>query len=126
MKLTFLLTALTAGTAFAAAESDLEKCQKKDSHAVSAINTFCLNSNIVVPGNCATKGFHIGTGGPKDTTVYIVGNCSPGQWVPRDICVRQLMNMCATSPGGSHGDSAQNFGRNGCQQWFINVKGAYK
>lgn len=125
MKLTLLLTVLTASTAVTA-KTDLEKCNKKDSHAPIAINAFCNNNDIVVPSTYALKGYHIGTGGPRDTTVNIVGNCSPGQWVPKDICVSQFMAMCANSPDGSHGDSQQNFGRNGCQQWTINVKGAYK
>lgn len=125
MKLTLLLTALAAGTAVTA-ETNEQKCNKKDSHAVIAINTFCNNNDIVVPSTYALEGFHIGTGGPKDTTVSIQGNCSPAQWVPKGICVSQFMAMCANSPDGSHGDSQQNFGRNGCQTWAIEVKGAYK
>ncbi|KAK4549906.1 hypothetical protein LTR36_005207 [Oleoguttula mirabilis] len=125
---TVLLTALTASTTVTATtvpQTDINKCKKKNAHAVTAIDTFCLMSNIVVPGTYATKGFHIGTGGPRDTTVYIAGNCKPGQWVPRSICRAQFYSMCANSADGSHGDSVANYGRNGCQEWFINVKGAY-
>ncbi|KAK5121406.1 hypothetical protein LTR85_005238 [Meristemomyces frigidus] len=133
MKLTFttlLVAALSAASMVSATlASDQKRCNERNTQVPIAIYNFCsggtAGAHIFVPSTYATNGAHIGTGGPRDTHVRIVGTCSPKQWVPQDICVNQFMNMCANAQRGSKGDSIKDFGRNNCQQFVIKVKGAY-
>ncbi|TKA42476.1 hypothetical protein B0A54_06926 [Friedmanniomyces endolithicus] len=124
MKLTTTLTALFATTTLAM--TDLEMCQKKNPHAVQAIQQFCAKTDIVAPSSYATAGAHVGTGGAHDTRLSIEAVCSPAQWVPQKYCLSQYYNMCAT--GDDVGDANDRFygaGNYHCQTWHFSVGGPY-
>ncbi|KAK0256795.1 hypothetical protein LTS09_008497 [Friedmanniomyces endolithicus] len=108
MKLTTTLTALFATTTLAM--TDLEMCQKKNPHAVQAIQQFCAKTDIVAPSSYATAGAHVGTGGAHDTR----------------LSIEAYYNMCAT--GDDVGDANDRFygaGNYHCQTWHFSVGGPY-
>ncbi|TKA71483.1 hypothetical protein B0A55_06943 [Friedmanniomyces simplex] len=120
MKLTTALTAAFATTTLAM--SDQAMCQKKNAHAVQAIQQFCAKTNIVAPSSYASAGAHVGTGGPHDTKLSITAVCSPAQWVPQQYCLSQFYNMCAT--GDDVGDASPRLYGSGayhCQTWNFAV-----
>ena len=55
----------------------------KDPAIVNAIGKFCQNQNLMVPSAYAKKGMY---SNDDRGNVYIVGDCDPPQYVPRDVC----------------------------------------
>lgn len=124
MKVFSTIAALSAFITSALALTDYDECNKKNSHAVQAIQKFCSNQGIMVPSDYAKTPVHVGTGGIHDTRVWIDGPCSPAQWVPQHYCLSQFFSMCADGDawGGSN-ERMYGAGNDKCQFWNLRVKG---
>lgn len=132
--LAILLACMSFASAMTAGQIQ-RACLRKNRYVLNAINNFCHQHDIVVPGAYAQKGkmssppnAHVMISGkyhPKDGSrcgadVFDIGNCKPAQWVPSKYCLAQFHQTCMT--GDQFGAGSAQYGRNGCQTWTIYSK----
>lgn len=67
-----------------------------------------------------------GTYGTRHARLWMRASCAPRQWVPYQYCISQFYHICAV--GDKKGQGKKKYGRNGCQEWYVNplllVKGS--
>ncbi|KAK4500599.1 hypothetical protein PRZ48_008788 [Zasmidium cellare] len=114
MQLTALLTLALGLTATTSAADLATTCRHKIAYLPANINKFC-SQDFTVPSDYARNGLNWGP--INDGRMRVTGPCSPAQPVSKDVCVRQMLEVCAS--GGPKGGGTRYFGRNGCQAWTI-------
>ncbi|KAF2159975.1 hypothetical protein M409DRAFT_60378 [Zasmidium cellare ATCC 36951] len=113
-RLTNLLAVFLGLAATTEAATALSMCQSKNIWLPDAIRSFC-GRDFTVPSEYASTGLKWGPVGYG--TIKVTGKCSPVQPVSKDVCTRQLGEVCLG--GGPRGEGTRYFGRNGCQAWTI-------
>ncbi|KAI6888285.1 hypothetical protein KC363_g4735 [Hortaea werneckii] len=99
------------------AQDPAELCGAKSPSTIHAIDTLCGDNHIYVGDNVAIHQVFGDPGEPTQLEIY--GDCSPAEYVPRDICKRQFHDICVG--GNEHGSGVAKFGWHEvkCQTWII-------
>ena len=112
MKLTAIFTTALLFATGTVGLTNIQKCHNKNPAVNVAINHFCKNHHILVPGHYASYGRQY-----RGIRASIHGWCDPKAWVPSNWCRSQFRAICASSGQGGRG--TRHFGSGGCQQFTI-------
>ncbi|RMZ31353.1 hypothetical protein D0859_04547 [Hortaea werneckii] len=101
-----LATLLEVLSPIISAQDPAELCGAKSPSIIHAVDTLCGDNHLYVGENVAIHQVFGDPGEPTQLEIY--GDCSPAEYIPRDICKRQFHDICVD--GNEHGSGVAKFG----------------
>lgn len=106
-----LATLLATLLPIISAQDAAELCGAKSPSIIHAIDTLCENDSLYVGDNVAVHQVFGDAGEPTQLEIY--GDCSPAEYIPRDICKRQFHEICVG--GNERGSGVAKYGECLCR-----------
>lgn len=133
MKPSTILPVLTYTATLTLAATDAQNqasCRKRFPSIERAIGNFCnipasdidgsrLIDSLIVPSPYADQGLNFSQPTGDRLWIRITGDCSPPQLVPRQWCLAQFYELCASTED-ARGEVEGIFGGGGCQRVLVN------